>query len=193
MPNWCENKLTIKGLENELFAFKNRARGVGPCYKDPKWELEQKATNSKIAEEVEPDEIEALQFHSLVPVPQYLQARTYGGEEEATAAGLEWGPSDSDFCGYNWESANWGCKWGAAETRLSETADRLIYNFDTPWGPPIPFLVKASKLFPALNFRIEFEEPGMCFAGFAVVQDGEVVDSEEREFVCDEDEEPQGA
>jgi hypothetical protein len=177
MPNWCENKLTIQGPEKGLFAFKHRARGVGPCYSLSKWDREQLAKDPAAAENVEPSPISLLQFHSLVPVPQYLQDKTYGGEEEAREAGVvdSTGPT---FAGNAWEVWNWGCKLGAVNPKLTEARNKLVYDFDTPWAPPFAFLLTASKLFPSLTFRIEFAEPNMNFAGFAVVQNGEVVDRE---------------
>lgn len=87
-------------------------------------------------------------FHSLVPVPP-----------EIVTAGYQ-------AAGYHWERANWGCKWGACDSSLTdEWAGTLIYSFDTAWVPPIPFLEKLAPQWPALKFLLDYEEMGMGFKG----------------------------
>jgi hypothetical protein len=94
------------------------------------------------------------------------------------------------YGGYNWESQHWGCKWGASETSLECEEDTFLsYSFSTPWGPPIEFLHKVSKDWPTLSFEIEYEEPGMGFAGRSVFDEGEVSFAEEWEPEYEEEEE----
>ena len=72
MPNWCTNKLTIIGPGADVQAFKIKAVGKSP------WD--------------EPgDNPNALNFHSLIPVPDDILAADYGD------------------AGYNWEITHWGC------------------------------------------------------------------------------------
>ena len=93
MPNWCLNKLTITGPEADVQAFKTKAVGHSP------WE----------EPEGEPD---ALNFHSLVPIPENLLAAGYDGAR------------------YDWEMANWGCKWGASGPGiLDEREGHVEYEF----------------------------------------------------------------
>lgn len=102
-------------------------------------------------EEVAKDEkLNPLNFHSLVSIPAVvLQA----GYQEA---------------GYDWERANWGCKWGACEARLIDSSDgELLYDFDTAWSPPIEFLETVAKEHPNLTFILEYDEPGIGFKGLA--------------------------
>ena len=134
MPNWCYNKLTITGPEADVQAFKARAVGHSP------WK----------EREEDPD---ALNFHSLVPVP-----------DEVLQAGYE-------AAGLDWERENWGCKWGADEPQiLDEGGNRIIYEFCTAWSPPIEFLQKVAVQWPALVFVLVYEEPGMGFKGLAKFQ-----------------------
>ena len=96
---------------------------------------------------------EVLNFHGLVPVPQ-----------EILNAGYE-------AAGYDWEKANWGCKWGAENpTLLDEWAGCVIYEFDTAWSPPMEFLQAVAKQLPALTCILEYEEPGMAYKGVAKFQ-----------------------
>jgi hypothetical protein len=138
MPNWCYNKLTITGPEADVRSFKEKA--AGPC----PW--------------LKPDEteVEVLNFHSLVPVP-----------DEVLQAGYE-------AAGYHWERENWGCKWGADEPQiLDEGGNCIIYEFCTAWSPPIEFLQKVAVQRPALKFILEYEETGVGFKGLAKFQ-GEI-------------------
>ena len=93
-------------------------------------------------------ELRPLNFHSLVPIPeQVLKA----GYEEA---------------GYNWEKANWGCKWGACITEVADVCpDCVMYFFDTAWSPPIEFITTVAKQWPSLQFEMSYDEPGIGFSG----------------------------
>ena len=102
------------------------------------------------ASELTVDKPEPLNFHSLVPVPDELLKAGY------------------DKAGYDWEKANWGCKWGACNAELVDEEKRwLVYQFDTAWSPPVEFIERAAKLWPTLTFLLEYEELGMCFKGIA--------------------------
>ena len=100
-----------------------------------------------------------LNFHQLVPIPA-----------EVLAAGY-------DDAGYNWEKANWGCKWGACHGQLvDEWAGHLIYTFDTAWALPIEFLQKLGPQWPTLTFLLAYEEGGMGFKGLCKVKGDAVED-----------------
>jgi hypothetical protein len=91
-----------------------------------------------------------LNFHSLVPVPEQVLKSGY------------------ESAGHLWETEHWGCKWGAAETAIVDECDGLIvYDFHTAWSPPIELLETTAKLFPALTFLLDYDEPGMAFKGIA--------------------------
>jgi len=133
----CLNNLTITGPEPDVQAFKTKAVGHSP------WE----------EAEGEPD---ALNFHSLVPVP-----------EEVLKAGYE-------SAGYDWEMANWGCKWGASDPGvLEEWNGHVEYEFYTAWSPPEKFLQTVAVQWPTLVFVLAYEEPGTGFKGLAKFQ-GEI-------------------
>ncbi len=134
MPNWCQNNLTITGPQANVEAFKAKAVGHSP------WE----------EPEGEPD---ALNFHSLVPVPDEVLKAGYAA------------------AGEDWERENWGCKWGADQTRIvDEGGNCIIYEFYTAWSPPIEFLQTVAVQWPALVFVLVYEEPGIGFKGIAKFQ-----------------------
>lgn len=137
MPNWCHNKLTITGPEVDIQAFKTKAVGRSPWVKP----------------EGDP---EALNFHSLVPIPDQVLKVGY------------------EAAGYDWERANWGCKWGAENPTILDGWDGcVIYEFDTAWSPPMEFLQTVAKQWPTLVLILEYEEPGLAYKGLAKFQ-GEV-------------------
>jgi len=100
-----------------------------------------------------------LNFHSLRPIPPEVLAMDYHDT------------------GYNWEVANWGCKWGAVETELIEQRNGgLVYEFGSAWSPPVQLLTHLGPQWPELNFLLEYEEPGMGFQGVCKVHGDEVED-----------------
>jgi len=139
MPNWCNNHLTVKGENENVQRFKDKAVGHSPWDKPP-----------------EDEKPSALNFHSLVPVPDNVLQAGYEAK------------------GYDWELQNWGCKWGACCAELvDDNGCELFYGFDTAWSPPVKFLELLGKLWPNLTFILEYEEPGMGYKGLAKFE-GEV-------------------
>jgi len=135
MPNWCSNELMVFGSYDDVRAFMDKAKGKSPWTRRCDLECEEE---------------NLLNFHSLAPVP-----------EEILGAGY-------DNAGHLWEAQNWGCKWGASQVRIIDEWDGLVvYEFDTPWSPPIPFLEKVAKQFAGLTFLLDYEEQSMGFKGIA--------------------------
>ena len=93
-------------------------------------------------------EINALNFNSLVPIPADVIMAGYG-------QGCE-----------DWERDNWGCKWGACDSRIMSVG-QLQYTFDTAWSPPVSFLSRLAPQWPTLTFTLGYEEPGFRFKGTA--------------------------
>ena len=49
---------------------------------------------------------------------------------------------------YNWSLANWGVKWDASSPELTKRGEKnLIFEFSTPWAPPIPVFEFIAKKF----------------------------------------------
>lgn len=76
---------------------------------------------------------------------------------------------------YTWSIANWGTKWDAYSVRLEETDDKLIYQFDTAWSPPTPFIEKMVETFQMLDFEHWYFDEGHNFWGIACYSAGEQV------------------
>lgn len=81
--------------------------------------------------------------------------------------------------GYEWCINTWGTKWPEGELEVhydpSDEKDIIGMSFDTAWAPPLDGIAKIARLYPTLEFSIEWSEPGMAFCGAAVYRDGESV------------------
>jgi len=81
-----------------------------------------------------------LSFHQFLPVPEDVLKEEYGK------------------AGYKWECKNWGVKWGACNVQLEGSEEGSVtYLFDTPWGPPLPWMKEVAKQYPGLEFTLEWE------------------------------------
>ncbi len=183
MPNWCCNVLTVTGKEEEVLAFKLKARGHRQNYNDfhrnESWEVFDDIRLKALVSTPPPlGDVVDLSFHALVPVPDDVMAFPYD-DGSAIKVGEKLGMK-REYGGYSWEVNNWGCKWGGCDTNLDEEdfSDKnyssVQYSFQTAWAPPTAWLEKVSELFPSLDFFLSFEEPGMAFQGELAYLDGSV-------------------
>jgi len=113
------------------------------------------------------DEVELLVFDNLVPVPQDIKD---SGDE------------------YQWCVDNWGTKWDATNTFASEhtridgNGKTTIYSFITAWSPPEEWVKRVAKLFPTLEFTLEYNEPGIGFSGsFSICVEKEKIEENIKE------------
>lgn len=81
---------------------------------------------------------------------------------------------------YEWDCMNWGTKWDVCdadegvhlnddETPLEEGTDLVTFDFTTAWSPPIALFCHLVKMHPELKVTLSYMEPGMSFAGYAVI------------------------
>lgn len=204
MPNWCENQLTVsvraenKESKEQLKLFKelapNKEEPSSLDYSDLSFNSivrmpqtlqiscgsEDNAytayygdwsillTNGLVASYIQENNLEQTQENVI----KALEARGFTKESaDIRKSNLE---KYGHMNWYSWCIENWGTKWDVEAMLVDEGSTYLSYSFSTAWSPPISFVEKASKLFPLLDFMLEFKEPGMGFAGeFAGnVQDG---------------------
>jgi hypothetical protein len=66
----------------------------------------------------------------------------------------------------DWAIANWGTKWNPADEAPCDFTDTTMEaNFSTAWSPPEPIYNKLCDLFPNLDIKWHYSEPGCDFAG----------------------------
>jgi len=165
MPNWCDNILKITGPEEEIFRFVIDARGKPQFYS-----AEFRKENLRLVRDKKPavniqdaqGEEEALCFHAIVPIPNDILNGDY------------------DPHGYQKEKELWGVKWGSKDSTLAvRNEGEVHYTFETPWAPPLNFLLAASEKYPELKFTLEWDESGMMVAGRHVFENGKITEAEE--------------
>ena len=89
-----------------------------------------------------------LNFHSLVPIPAEVFKAGYAN------------------CGHDWEVKHWGARWGACDVQVVvQDEEYIFYHFDTAWSPAAPFIENVSKLWPTLQFVLDYEETGEGYKG----------------------------
>ncbi len=98
---------------------------------------------------------------------------------------------------FNWRVEQWGTKWDVEYPRA--IADSLLAgeqaHFNTAWSPPIAAIETLSKMFPDIEFRLDYYEGGCWFAGYCEFNGGsysdvQLEDDEIKDFarsVFDED------
>jgi hypothetical protein len=86
---------------------------------------------------------------------------------------------------YAWNNRNWGVKWDASnceEIELDED-NKVLWNFDTPWGLAENVLIELSRQYPTAMLELEFEEE-TGWGGRIVFDNGNATVEEEYENKC---------
>ncbi len=97
---------------------------------------------------------------------------------ELSFAGTFPTPSEEEKNWYSWCCLNWGTKWDACESMVTELEeDSITYVFDSAWTPPSAWLSHIAPQFPLLRFELTYRESGVGFAGRTYAH-GEVFDDE---------------
>ena len=142
MPNWVKNNLRIK------------------------------ANGEKVLEILEmiKDEKGDMTFEKVSPTPEELgnEPSPQRDEEKAKKFIEKYGADDW----YNWRCKNWGCKWDASESGFYEEDGYSMVTFETPWSPPKGFIESLSKMFPKVEFEMQFAEEGNGYVGEITAKNG---------------------
>lgn len=89
-------------------------------------------------------------------------------------------PANTDqFDLLDWRVENWGTKWEPEFFDMKRSCGKATYYFETPWGPPLEWVIQVSQQYPEMKFRVDYGEPGMDFSGEMIFQDGQVLHSSE--------------
>ncbi len=139
----------MSGPKDELQAFFAKARG--------------RTVNRK----------ESFQFNNFLPVPsdipaleKALEGTTWGAFAERDSGGEEELSRRRSSLQHYWRIQCWGTKWEPDVYRYRYPSPTVrSVEFFTAWGPPVNFLLEASKSWPSLSFLLRYAEPGADFAG----------------------------
>lgn len=175
MPNWCQSDMWVTAL--------------------PKNKEERKSFPKTLKRFVDFAEGEhgCLDMNKFVPYPkEYAMADKKADEvrkkwealpDKEKKKGYKPVKDGYNHGGYEWCVSNWGSKWNFSDPKL-EKLDKLtaFYSFETPWGMPSQIIVKMSKMFPELVFKVKYYEAGMAFQGIFIVGDGIVLKDETKSY-----------
>lgn len=104
---------------------------------------------NEIRGEIESEECPLFDFSRIVPEPEY--------EEDSGDVMPQW---------WTWRNAYWGTKWNAYDAEMVEDeAFSVRLSFTTAWGPPLPVIAAFAAKYPDTAIALQYEEPGMGFAG----------------------------
>ena len=199
MPNWCQNTLLVQGPKEDIHKFLKDSANVPAYYFEHGWAEEAQRTNPYFCfSGLAPIPEVILQKHKAQSdiyhkdlarwreACQRVRDENPGQPDDQLTF-----PDHSTFrspefdqkvmeAWYDWSCKNWGTKWDIGpDARIADntTAQNpfVRINFDTAWAPPVRWLAKAARLFPTLSFTLEYEEPGMAYAGVAVAKGGRLI------------------
>jgi len=148
MPNWCENKLIVRGSCADITAFVKKAKltedGSDFC------------------------------FEAFIPMPKELREAKTGfttidGKEfevwrEVNGKNVGYTPKDLAALRKKYGYTNWyerniaviGTKWDVSGNLVSQRDTCVIYNFDSAWGPPDEGVKAISALYPDMTFELSW-------------------------------------
>jgi hypothetical protein len=207
MPNWCCNELDVSGPEAQLRRFMQRNRGKFTMHDGQAVELPLSfeavlptppallkcadswhswaydAVHGDFAYMLAWDKCKQASAVTRETIIAVLEAEEPGLRSKAdqVKANIE-AHGFPDW--YGWRVHHWGTKWDLDKDTEVECQERCFvrYRFDTAWSPPDAWLKATAREFPALNFELRYEEGGMGFTGRVRIEDGEVVDDEQRDM-----------
>jgi hypothetical protein len=158
MPNHCSNNLRITGPPDKVKEFidgVDKEKGIFATYMPIPKELQNSVSGSAPP--------------GIVRVEEEVNGKTEYRDlsaEESTAIFKKHGACNW----FDWCMEAYGTKWGDYNLYFEDGQD--WFGFDSAWGPPMEGLEKLSIMFPELTFDLEYDEPGMGFAGQNIFKNG---------------------
>jgi len=179
MPNYCWNKMTIVGLDDEtqhkfasLLEEDKWIKTLVPC---PAELLGDNYSVTKQADIRVQD-----WFKKLTPEEQQERLSKALTDEEVQRRMDLYGASE----GYEWEYKNWGTKWGDLNLAEGASIDDgvLTLTFETAWNPAFDAYESISRLYPEAVFYLTYIETGWDFAGVSAFANGSVTHKETKPY-----------
>lgn len=178
MPNYCESDLIVSGPKDKVKAFQMAVFTKGK--------------NS-------PHNDNYFDFNKILPYPE-----KYKNDDQIKAnwraaninpdgtfkpgITMNMMPYDGyNAGGYEWCCQNWGTKWPAGDFQnidfeLGTKTAKYKVSYNTPWGPPLPILLEASRQHPEVTITNKYYEGGMCFKGIYKCKAGEVLKNKSSDY-----------
>ena len=103
----------------------------------------------------------AFDFEKIIPMPDYIYRGVISPEAEKIYGKNNW---------YDWSIENWGTRWNSEDAEVD--ANEIL--FLTAWSSCDPVIAALAKMYPTMRIVYTFYEPGMCFCGQRVYENGKI-------------------
>ena len=169
MPNWCYNKLVIRGPKEDRQRLLNDLKIAGLA--------------------VSPSDPPEFTFNAVLPMPEGLKGtrsprppsqeeiRANAKEHNWSEENLQWNlehaltPEEEKRLDalkvehghdnwYDWCVANWGTKWDASQVSINAYSNGITICYDTAWSPPEGVIHALAEKYPTLTFRNHYAIEG---------------------------------
>ena len=173
MPNWVSNSVTIEGNPKLVNQIKEL---VSKPYVMPV------QSRGDLSFRVEDETITSdFSFWNIIK-PTNMEdypKQPWAPDEARTPIKDSW---------YNWNNRNWGVKWDTTNAELVDEVENgenlvLVYNFETPWGVPVPVLIELSRQFPSVLITNEYQEE-TGWGGMMEFANGKIYSESEYGWKC---------
>ena len=141
MPNWCSNRVTVSGTEEDISKlseiFSDTKSIFNHIIQSPDWK---RLPNEK------------GQFPQLERMKN-PKVRLCGKHI------ISDGKNDDRW--YHWNIQNWGTKWDITADSVEielEDSEMLEVSFDTAWSPPEPICKRLREMFPDSSFSWFYDD-----------------------------------
>ena len=165
MPNWCMNKVEVRGHTAIVRQIRNR---MHKKYKDP---------------DGAEDHERRFDFQGILPMPKALRSVCSGGMHIDGKYVNQWRYVDGvavavtpdelaemlvkygSVSPLDWSIMNWGVKWNACDDRetwydVDGGMATWGIQFETPWGPPEEVINELRLKYPEVEITCDWEEEG---------------------------------
>jgi len=166
MPNWCDNRLTVRApSKKELNKFLKAVKGKH---------------SPLLFSSIRPRP-EELDFHTgfcRIKGKECTAWREVGDkqtpvtEEHLQKYIKKYGAKDW----YDWSIKNWGTKWDLSDKKDDEEIEVerydncVIFSFQTAWSPPVEWCQFAVSKFPNVTLELEYVEEGCDCRGHEIFE-----------------------
>lgn len=165
MPNHCSNRLTV----------------TGPKAERTKLRISMKSPEEDFSiQRFRPEPPELVDIHSGCTTINGVRVENWRALKDGTCEAVNEVELKRKYGAANlhdWHCKTYGTKWGTYDSRIVTLDDELVYRFQTAWYPLCDdIMLLLSATFPTLEFKYEFAERGMNFAGRIRYKAGEKIE-----------------
>lgn len=104
-----------------------------------------------------------VDFNLIIPEPANLEQGSCSGEHEPGV-----------ICWFDWRPENWGTKWNAYSTKVSDGE----ISFETAWAHPLPIMIRLSELNPEKELLVAWANEDTGYdQGLYKIKNGKLIEA----------------